>query len=137
MPNFTIGKVAKAAGVNVETIRFYERKGLIERPRSEAGPYRVYPQSIVHRVLFIQRVKALGFSLDEISELLKINDAGPGLTDQTRDNAEKQLATVEFKQVELASLRTALESLLNSPINGINKLLDYIPMPDNLDNSES
>ena len=72
MTGFTIGKVAKAAEVGVETIRFYERKGLIEQPVA-TGTYRIYPRSVVERIRFIKRAKELGFKLDEIKDLLALS----------------------------------------------------------------
>ena len=67
MTALTIGKAARGAGVGVETIRFYERKGLIEQPRKpqDAG-FRVYPEETVHRIRFIRQAQELGFSLREI-----------------------------------------------------------------------
>ena len=73
MEKFTIGKVAKAADVGVETIRFYEKKGLIVQPQA-TGTYREYPQSVVTRIRFIKRAKELGFKLSEIRDLLELAD---------------------------------------------------------------
>jgi len=73
MRGFTIGKVAKAAGVGVETIRFYEKKGLIEQPPSQ-GTYRTYPKTVVGRIRFVKRAQELGFTLAEIRELLSLAD---------------------------------------------------------------
>lgn len=68
----TIGQVAKAAGVGVETVRFYERVGLIPDPPRRPSGYREYPPDAVHRIEFIKRAKALGFTLAEIGELLSL-----------------------------------------------------------------
>ncbi|NIA07441.1 MAG: MerR family transcriptional regulator [Actinobacteria bacterium] len=69
MEPFTIGKVARHAGVGVETVRFYEREGLIEEPPRKESGYRQYPEQTVCRIRFIRRAKELGFSLREIKEL--------------------------------------------------------------------
>ena len=71
--DMTIGKVAGEAGVGVETVRFYERKGLIRKPRRPSnGGYRTYPSDAVERILFIRQAQELGFSLREIKELLSL-----------------------------------------------------------------
>ncbi len=70
MENLTIGKVAKRAQVNVETVRYYERRGLIPQPPRRESGYRRYSQDTVARIQFIKRAKELGFTLKEISELL-------------------------------------------------------------------
>ena len=66
----TIGRLAQIADVGVETIRYYERRGLIRQPRATAGAFRVYPQDTIGRIHFIRRAKELGFTLSEIAELL-------------------------------------------------------------------
>ena len=71
---FTIGHLATAAGVNVETIRYYQRIGLIDEPVKPAQGYRRYPAATVERIRFIKRAQELGFSLDEITDLLSLND---------------------------------------------------------------
>ena len=76
MPNagLTIGDVADAAGVGIETIRYYERRGLVAQPGKAAGAYRRYGGGHVHRIRFIKRAQALGFSLEEIETLLALED---------------------------------------------------------------
>ncbi len=69
---FTIGEVAKRSGLGLETIRFYERKGLIEEPPRTDSGYRQFPEDVVARIRFIRRAKELGFKLSEISELLSL-----------------------------------------------------------------
>ena len=78
MQTFTIGKVARQAGVGVETVRFYEREGLIPSPLRGTSGYRQYPEITVSRIRFIRRAKSLGFSLREIRELisLRVDPAG-------------------------------------------------------------
>ncbi len=72
--NLTIGVFAKAAGVNVETIRFYQRKGLLPEPDKPYGSIRRYGEADVTRVRFVKSAQRLGFSLDEIAELLRLED---------------------------------------------------------------
>lgn len=76
MPNagLTIGDVADAAGVGIETIRYYERRGLVPQPGKAAGAYRRYGAGHVDRIRFIKRAQALGFSLEEIETLLELED---------------------------------------------------------------
>ncbi|RMD87435.1 MAG: MerR family transcriptional regulator, partial [Candidatus Dadabacteria bacterium] len=70
MPGLTIGKVATQAGVHVETVRYYEQRGLIPKPPRSAAGYRVYSEPYVERIRFIKRAQELGFTLKEIKELL-------------------------------------------------------------------
>ena len=100
MSGFTIGKVAKWAGIDIETIRFYERQGLIdEPPRTESG-YRKYPSESVARLHFIKRVEALGFSLNEIKELLFLR--------------LEKIEDVKRKRKELTRVLRALEHLAST-----------------------
>ena len=72
--DFTIGDVAEAAGVGVETVRYYERRGLVPQPGRGAGAYRRYGAGHVDRIRFVKRAQALGFSLEEIATLLELED---------------------------------------------------------------
>lgn len=109
-PPITIGRLAKAAGVGVETIRFYEREGLLEPPRRTASGYRLYPPEITERLSFIRRAKALGFSLAEIQELLHL--ANP-TDDRARVKAlaDHKLAEIDLRIEELQRMRQALSEL--------------------------
>ncbi|MEX1081695.1 MAG: MerR family DNA-binding protein [Halofilum sp. (in: g-proteobacteria)] len=106
----TIGRLAKATEVGVETIRYYEREGLLEPPDRTASGYRLYPPKAVERLGFIRRAKALGFSLAEIRELL-------GLADPRGDRAkvkaltEHKLAEIDQRIEELRRMRQALAGL--------------------------
>lgn len=108
---FTIGKVARLTEVGIETIRFYEREGLIpEPPRRDSG-YRQYPPATIDRVHFIKRAKDLGFTLGEIKELLDLS-VGPKTTcaDVKRKAAEK-IKEVDAKIAGLKRIRKALNRL--------------------------
>ncbi len=109
----TISKAAYRAGVGVETIRFYERKGLIEQPRRprDAG-YRVYPEETVHRIRFIRQAQELGFSLREIQDLLSLRADPESDSADVRERAAAKLAEVKRKITELERIRAALEDLI-------------------------
>jgi len=113
MTNLTIGKAASKAGVNVETIRFYERIGLIEQPPKppEFG-YRVYPQGTLQRVRFIRQAQEIGFSLKEIAELLALRSDPSADCSEVREQALQKLAEVNRKITRLEEIRGALEGLI-------------------------
>ncbi len=112
METMTIGKVARLAEVGVETIRFYEREGLIEQPPRRASGYRQYPQATVDRVRFIRRAKELGFSLKEIRELLALR-MGPGTTcADIRERAENKIKDIEDRIRRLQRIKRALKKLI-------------------------
>ena len=109
----TIGRVAAEAGVNVETIRFYERKGLIVQPRKPAfGGYRSYPEQTVFRLKFIRAAQRIGFSLNEIMELLSLRADPVSQCRDVQDRARVKLAEVDRKMVQLESIRNALRTLI-------------------------
>lgn len=108
MGKLTIGRLAKRANVNLETVRYYERRGLIpEPPRNESG-YRQYSQDDVLRTQFIKRAQALGFSLKEISELLSLR-MEPGMScGDVKARLEAKIAEVENRIEALEQMREAL-----------------------------
>ena len=109
MGTFTIGKLAEAAGVNVETIRYYERTGMLERPeRSDGGGYRQYTDDDLWQLRFIRRGKDLGFTLLEIGQLLR-----PGRPEQVVRAARAKIDEVVARQQELADLQGRLERLID------------------------
>jgi MerR family mercuric resistance operon transcriptional regulator len=108
METFSIGQVARRAGVGVETVRFYERQGLLEEPPRRASGYRQYSEEAVKQIRFIQRAKLLGFSLKEIQELLTLRVDGQTSCEQVKERAEAKLAEVEQKIVTLQHMRQAL-----------------------------
>lgn len=111
MQLLTIGKVAKQAGVGIDTVRYYEREGLLpEAPRTQSG-YRLYSADDVGRLRFIRRAKLLGFNLEEISELQKLN-AGGGNRAGVKHLAELRLADLNRKLRELTAIRDALATLV-------------------------
>lgn len=111
----TIGRAARAAGVNVETIRFYERRGLIEQPPKPNGwAYREYPSETVSRIRFIRKARALGFSLREISDLLTLASTATADCGDVRVRATAKIEDVSRKIAELTRVRTALETLVGA-----------------------
>lgn len=110
LENLTIGAFASAAGVNVETIRFYQRKGLLPEPDKPYGSIRRYGAADVTRVRFVKSAQRLGFSLDEVTELLKLEDGAH--CDEAREQAERKLADVRAKLADLQRIEGALTSLV-------------------------
>jgi MerR family copper efflux transcriptional regulator len=108
---FTIGSVARRAGVGVETVRFYERQGLITQPARGASGYRQYPEETVVRLRFIQRAKALGFSLREIRELLSLRIDPTGHSGAVKARAQAKIADIEEKIRTLRRMKETLARL--------------------------
>lgn len=106
----TIGRLARAAGVNVQTVRFYQRRGLLEIPSRPPGGVRRYAPGTAARIRLIKRAQALGFSLDEVAALLRLSRGGDGA--ETKALAKKKLARVEKNMRNLATMRKALKALI-------------------------
>ena len=106
----TIGRIASAAGVNVETIRFYQRSGLLVEPARPPGGVRRYGSEFVARLRFIKRAQQLGFSLDEVERLLVLED--PQSCGKARSLAAEKLALVEARIADLERMRSVLEELV-------------------------
>lgn len=114
----TIGAMAEAARVNVETIRFYQRRGLMLKPDRPSGGIRRYGDGDLARVRFIKSAQRLGFSLDEVADLLMLED-GSHCT-QARGQAERKLADVRARLADLQRIEGALQQLVErcSAANG-------------------
>ncbi len=110
-PGLTIGVLAGQAGVNVETIRYYQRIGLLHEPPKPAQGYRRYPQQVVSRIHFIKRAQELGFSLKEIAELLQLND---GSCSTARHMAEQKRELVTARLNDLKCLYDTLSSMIDA-----------------------
>ena len=111
MKNLTIGQLAKETGTHIETIRYYERRGLIaEPPRRESG-YREFSPEYVDRIHFIKRAQALGFTLREISELLALSDGNPACKD-IRKFTEEKIKVIETRIHDLARIKEVLQDLV-------------------------
>lgn len=110
--NLTIGAFAKAGGVNVETIRFYQRKGLLPEPDKPYGGIRRYGKVDVTRVRFVKSAQRLGFSLAEVAELLRLEDGAH--CDEASSLAERKLQDVRERIADLARMETVLSELVRA-----------------------
>jgi len=125
----TIGRIATAANVSIDTIRFYERRGLLPKPERSPSGYRQYAPDIVERLHFILRAKDLGFSLEEISMLLNLQDEGGSKAD-VKTLTETKLSQIETKINDLQRMRDVLRSL-NKECSGTGDI-DNCPIIDAL-----
>lgn len=107
-------QVAEQAGVNVETLRYYERRGLLPEPPRTPGGYRDYPTSSVEVLRFVKRSQSLGFSLAEVEGLLHLADGGPEGCQGAQDLAVAHIADLDRKIEELRRMRAALVHLAES-----------------------
>ena len=106
------GEIARRAGVSADTLRHYERRGLVAKPRRLANGYRAYPPEALDRVLLIQRALGVGFTLDELSGLLSARDGGHPPCREVRTLAERKLRDVDRQLADLAEFRKALDGIL-------------------------
>ena len=106
----SIGSLAKAAEVNVETIRYYQRRGLLDEPSKPLGGQRRYAASVATRVRFIKRAQQLGFTLEEIRDLLLLEDGQS--CRETRLLAERKLELIETRIADLSRMRRSLKGLI-------------------------
>src|SRR5690348_11902107 len=111
MKPLTIGEVARRAGIGVETVRFYEREGLLAEPARRASGYRQYGEDAVPRLRFIRRAKTLGFTLKEIAELLALRDDPDATRADVRRQAQSKVADIEAKVRDLQRMKEALLTL--------------------------
>lgn len=107
---FTIGQFADAAGVNVETIRYYQRRGLLDEPPKPLGGHRRYSIEQVKRVRFVKRAQALGFTLDEVGSLLALDVACA--CSETRALADHKRMLIEQKMADLTAMHRVLADLV-------------------------
>lgn len=108
----TIGRLAKAAGVNVETVRYYQRRGLIVEPSKPPGGHRRYPARVLIQMGFIRRAQQLGFSLEEVKGLLTLIDGKNPR--ETRLIAERKSEVLDSRIAELSSMRRKLKALISA-----------------------
>lgn len=107
----TVGRLAHVAGVNIETIRYYQRRGLLATPRKPVSGVRRYSSEMLTRLRFIRRAQELGFTLREITELLKLGDSS---CKETRAIAEHRLTDIEARIRDLQSMRDTLGKLIRT-----------------------
>jgi MerR family mercuric resistance operon transcriptional regulator len=111
MAELSIGRLADQAGVNVETIRYYQRRGLLPEPDKPANGHRRYDADLVGRVRFIKRAQVLGFTLEEIHTLLEFEEADA--CSETREMAAHKLEIIDGKLADLNAMRKALATLVH------------------------
>ncbi len=109
--HLTIGKIARGAGTGVETIRFYERQGLIAKPGRTSSGYRLYPPDAMRRLRFIRHAKELGFSLGEIKELLSLRVTPGKSCADVKSRAARKTAEIDHRMASLIRIRRALLEL--------------------------
>jgi MerR family transcriptional regulator, copper efflux regulator len=112
MSGLTIGEVAEQANVHMETLRYYERRGLVARPPRSASNYRRYPEDTVRRVRFIKRAQELGFSLNDIQELLSLRADSEAGCAEVRACAEAKMKDIDAKIGALTAMKYALSTLV-------------------------
>ena len=131
----TIGMLARQAGVNLETVRFYERRGLLPRPPRSASGYRLFPVEAARRLRFIRRAQELGFSLGEIRELLSLRMSASARNTDVRSRAEAKIADIDAKIQSLDSMKRTLRKLTNA-CEGCGSIAEC-PILESLDKEDS
>jgi Hg(II)-responsive transcriptional regulator len=114
MDSFTIGQLAKTVQVNVETVRYYERRGLLQQPPRQTSGYRRYSRDAVRRIQFIRRAQRLGFSLQEIDDLLRLRADPQSSCCDVKQLAESKIAELESRIRDLRQMQEALAMLTES-----------------------
>ncbi len=114
MATLRTAEVAEQAGVNIETLRFYERKGILPEPPRRPSGYREYPPETVERVRFIKRAQELGFSLKEVQDLLELRETARAKAGRVRKVAEAKLEEIDHKIRDLEAMRKSLTELLST-----------------------
>lgn len=114
MEGLKVGDVARRAAVNLQTIHYYERRGLLPKPPRTGSNYRAYPEDAVLRVRFIKRAQELGFSLKEIKELLSLRAAPGARCADVRKRAETKVQDIDDKLRTLQEMRKALTKLIGA-----------------------
>jgi MerR family mercuric resistance operon transcriptional regulator len=116
--SFSRGILAKRSGVNGETIRFYEKKGLIPDPQRSAGGHRIYGQSHLKRLTFIRRTRELGFTIREVRDLLNLVDSKEYTCAEVREQTVVHLRDVEQKLRDLQKMQRTLNSMVSKCAGG-------------------
>src|SRR4051812_34146881 len=110
MEKLTIGKLAELAGVGVETVRFYQRKELLREPKL-SGAFRVYSEEDAQRIVFIKKAQELGFTLNEVKELLELNTRPRSTCGAVKAKTQAKLTEINQKIADLQRMKTSLEKL--------------------------
>jgi len=107
-------EVAQQADVNAQTLRYYERRGLLPEPERSPGGYRAYSADAVRLVRFVKRAQALGFTLDDIEELLHLAGGGPASCEEAKTMARARITDLDQRIAELVGMRDALTRLVST-----------------------
>jgi Cu(I)-responsive transcriptional regulator len=138
-PGYSIGDLAKATDTKVETIRYYERIGLLPEPKRTAGNYRSYEAAHLGRLSFIRRARELGFSIDQVRNLLGLADQKDRSCETVDSIAREHLADVDRKIADLKGLRRELDSLIRQCHHGTIaecRILDALAPREGQDNAQ-
>lgn len=107
-----IGDVSRLSGIGIEALRFYERSGLLGKPARTASGYRSYDRDVIHRLAFIRKAQALGFSLDEIRRIIEESKAGESPCDEVREIVRSRLSELDARLRDLRRYRRDLAATL-------------------------
>ena len=132
---FTIGQLAKAARVNPQTLRFYERKGILKPANRLQSRYRIYNRESLKRLRFIKQAQGMGFTLDEIQSLLNLRVRSVQRCDQVRTKAEMKLRDVRSRIAQLKRLEQTLAKLVSDCESRV--VSDCCPIIDKMETEES
>jgi len=117
MKSFTVGALANNAGVNVETVRYYEKIGLMPKPKRKESRYRVYDESDLARLKFIFRAKQLGFTLKEIKELLELRIESKATCGDIKNLSSRKIEDIEQRINDLQNIKKVLTKLIHQCVN--------------------
>lgn len=117
MDRFFVGQLAKEVGINVETIRYYEKLKLLPKPKRKESRYRIYDETDLKRLIFIKRAKELGFTLKEIKELFELRIDSEAKCGDVKHLTEHKLKDVDNKIKDLKKIRSVLVKLINQCVN--------------------
>ena len=131
-PGLTVGRVATAVGVNIQTIRYYERLNLLNPTGRRPSGYRLYGDEEIRRLRFIKNAQALGFTLREITDLLNLRVRSSAQCGAVQRKAEEKLVQVERKVRDLQALARSLRGLIRACENG--QATDACPIVESLEN---
>jgi len=126
-----IGEIAEIAGIGIQALRYYERKGILKPAKKKDSGYRLYNQQSLKTVRFVKNAQDLGFSLKEIKDLLKLRVTSPSRNQSVRKQASAKLDSVREKIMTLRSIEASLEKLINDC--KLNKSTGKCPIIDNLE----
>ncbi len=124
MQKLTISKIAELAGVGVETVRFYQRKELLREPKA-VGAFRIYSPEDAQRILFIKRAQDLGFTLNEVKELLELNTKSRTTCSKVKLKTEQKIKEIEKKIEDLTRMKKSLRELACACDGALDQIREY------------